>query len=198
MKTKGVPPRVEYVLEAQALKEARDDPRWRRSSPEILLHDGPECKRQDRAGRCGEQRAASPAAIFPGAGAARGAGSSGGLRFLAGLSRGGGTRGETVGARASAAGESHRFGQAEERPGRFPDPGASAALRSAAGVVEGGPGDASAAPASAAAGHAGAAAHALEEPGARGAASAGAALAGDRPVRAKGATVAGHGEPAGA
>src|SRR5947208_12733650 len=37
---KSVPPRVEYVLEAQALKEAHDDPRWRRSSPEILLHDG--------------------------------------------------------------------------------------------------------------------------------------------------------------
>src|SRR5271166_3569741 len=33
---KGVPPRVEYVLEAQALKEARDDPRRRRSSPEIF------------------------------------------------------------------------------------------------------------------------------------------------------------------
>jgi len=28
---KGVPPRVEYVLEAQALKKERDDPRWRRS-----------------------------------------------------------------------------------------------------------------------------------------------------------------------
>jgi hypothetical protein len=37
---KGVPPRVEYVLEAQALKEARDDPHWSRSSPEILFHDG--------------------------------------------------------------------------------------------------------------------------------------------------------------
>src|SRR6185312_3978761 len=44
---KSVPPRVEYVLEAQALKEARDDPRWRRSSPEILLHDGVGSKRQD-------------------------------------------------------------------------------------------------------------------------------------------------------
>jgi len=38
---------VEYVLEAQALKEARDDPRRRRSSPEILLHDGAGGKRQD-------------------------------------------------------------------------------------------------------------------------------------------------------
>src|SRR5260370_39804240 len=49
---KSVPPRVEYVLEAQALKEARDDPRWRRSSPEILLHDGAGSKREDFTGGC--------------------------------------------------------------------------------------------------------------------------------------------------
>jgi hypothetical protein len=54
-KEKGVPPRVEYVLEAQALKEARDDPRWRRSSPEILLHDGVGSKRQDAAGGSGDE-----------------------------------------------------------------------------------------------------------------------------------------------
>ena len=51
---KGVPPRVEYVLEAQALKEARDDPRWRRSSPEILLHDGAGSKRENCAGGAGD------------------------------------------------------------------------------------------------------------------------------------------------
>ena len=33
---KGVPPRVEYVLEAQALKEARDDPRWRRDGEKYI------------------------------------------------------------------------------------------------------------------------------------------------------------------
>src|SRR4026208_2185744 len=65
MKTrKGVPPRVEYVLEAQALKEARDDPRWRRSSPEILLHDGVGSKRQDSAGGDSDQREAGTAAFF--------------------------------------------------------------------------------------------------------------------------------------
>src|SRR5260370_11544358 len=53
---KGVPPRVEYVLEAQALKEARDDPRWRRSSPEILLHDGAGSKGEDCTGGCGGAR----------------------------------------------------------------------------------------------------------------------------------------------
>src|SRR5437879_5088740 len=52
---KGVPPRVEYVLEAQALKEARDDPRWRRSSPEILLHDGFGSKRQNRTEWYGDE-----------------------------------------------------------------------------------------------------------------------------------------------
>src|ERR1017187_4063430 len=61
---KGVPPRVEYVLEAQALKEARDDPRWRRSSPEILLHDGAGSKRQDCTGGTGDQREAGTAAVF--------------------------------------------------------------------------------------------------------------------------------------
>jgi hypothetical protein len=62
---KGVPPRVEYVLEAQALKEARDDPRWRRSSPEILLHDGVGSKREDVAGGAGDEREAGVAEVFP-------------------------------------------------------------------------------------------------------------------------------------
>jgi hypothetical protein len=53
---KDVPPRVEYVLEAQARKEARDDPRRRKSSPEILLHDGAGGKRQDFTGGCGRTR----------------------------------------------------------------------------------------------------------------------------------------------
>jgi hypothetical protein len=61
---KGVPPRVEYVLEAQALKEARDDPRWRRSSPEILLHDGVGSKRQSGAGGSGHQRARRATEVF--------------------------------------------------------------------------------------------------------------------------------------
>jgi transposase len=64
MKTKSVPPRVEYVLEAQALKEARDDPRWSRSSPEILLHDGAGSKRENRTGRAGDEREAGAAQVF--------------------------------------------------------------------------------------------------------------------------------------
>src|SRR5271167_2646964 len=65
MKTKkGVPPRVEYVLEAQALKEARDDPRRRRSSPEILLHDGAGSKREDDPSRAGDERQAGAAQVF--------------------------------------------------------------------------------------------------------------------------------------
>ena len=50
-----------YVLEAQALKEVRDDPRRSRSSPAILLHDGGGRKRKNlqagpvtnEGGRCG-------------------------------------------------------------------------------------------------------------------------------------------------
>src|SRR5436309_12088152 len=61
---KGVPPRVEYVLEAQALKEARDDPRWRRSSPEILLHNRDGSKRQDCAGGSGDERETGAAQVF--------------------------------------------------------------------------------------------------------------------------------------
>src|SRR5208282_1725671 len=72
---KGVPPRVEYVLEAQALKEARDDPRRRRSSPEILLHDGFGSKREDFTGGAGDEREAGAAAIFS---AVSRAGSAGG------------------------------------------------------------------------------------------------------------------------
>src|SRR5271163_1378080 len=60
---KGVPPRVEYVLEAQALKEARDDPRWRRSSPEMLLHDSVERKRQNDGGGPGDEREAGAAQV---------------------------------------------------------------------------------------------------------------------------------------
>src|SRR5947209_5944677 len=74
-KEKGVPPRVEYVLEAQALKEARDDPRWRRSSPEILLHDGAGSKREDCTGGSGDEREADFAEVFS---AVSWAGSAGG------------------------------------------------------------------------------------------------------------------------
>ena len=52
------------MLEAQALKEARDDPRWRRSSPEILLHDGDGSKRQNRPERAGDQRKAGLTEVF--------------------------------------------------------------------------------------------------------------------------------------
>src|SRR5205807_7728159 len=163
MKTKGVPPRVEYVLEAQALKEARDDPRWRRSSPEILLHDGFGSKRQDHTGGAGDEREAGAAQVFSAVSRAGGAGGGGSLRFLAGVSRGSGTGGEAVGAGASAAGEGDCLGQAEERPGGFGNVGTVAALRSAAGIVEGGPGDTGAAAAGAVAGDTGAASDAAEE-----------------------------------
>src|SRR5271169_741962 len=109
MKTrKSVPPRVEYVLEAQALKEARDDPRWRRSSPEILLHDGAGNKRQDFAGGAGDQREAGAAPVFSAVSGERSVSGGGGVRFLAGVSRSGGAGGDAVGAGASAAGESDR------------------------------------------------------------------------------------------
>src|SRR5579863_788795 len=180
---KGVPPRVEYVLEAQALKEARDDPRWRRSSPEILLHDGVGSKREDFTGGAGEQREAGAAEVFPAVSGEGRAGSGGGMRVLAGVSRGGGAGGETAGAGASAAGEGDCVGEVEERSGGLGDAGAFAALRFVAGVVEGGPGDAGAAAAGAVAGDAGTASDAVEEPGACGVASAGAAFAGDRFIR---------------
>src|SRR5271163_3384817 len=111
MKTKkGVPPRVEYVLEAQALKEARDDPRRRRSSPEILLHDGVGSKREDFAGGAGDQREAGAAQVFPAVSREGSAGGGGGVRLLAGVSRGGGTGGGAAGAGASAAGEGDSVG----------------------------------------------------------------------------------------
>ncbi len=119
------------------------------------------------------------AEVFPVVSRAGGAGGGGGLRVLAGVSRGGGAGGAAVGAGASAAGEGDRFGEVEERSGGLRDAGAFVALRFAARVVEGGPGDAGAAAAGTVADNAGAAADAAEEPGARGAASAGAALAGD-------------------
>src|SRR5678815_5379000 len=101
MKTrKGVPPRVEYVLEAQALKEARDDPRWRRSSPEILLHDGVGSKRQDSAGGDSDQREAGTAAVFSAVSGEGSTGGGGGVRRLAGVPRSGGTGSEAVGAGA--------------------------------------------------------------------------------------------------
>src|SRR5207249_4522888 len=68
---KSVPPRVEYVLEAQALKEAHDDPRWRRSSPEILLHDGVRNKREVIAIGGRKQRAVSTEALLFGSFAAK-------------------------------------------------------------------------------------------------------------------------------
>src|SRR6185437_512158 len=111
---KGVPPRVEYVLEAQALKEARDDPRWRRSSPEILLHDRAGSKRQDDAGGAGGEREAGPAALLSAVSGTGSAGGGGCLRLLAGVSRGGRAGSEAAGAGASAASESHCLGQAEE------------------------------------------------------------------------------------
>src|SRR5437016_8248500 len=82
MKTKGVPARVEYVLEAQALKEARDDPRRRRSSPEILLHDGDGSKRENFAGGAGEQPEAGAAQVFSAVSRERSAGGGGGVRLL--------------------------------------------------------------------------------------------------------------------
>ena len=193
-----MPPRVEYVLEAQALKEARDDPRRSRSSSEILLHDGAGCKRQDLAGGAGDEREGGVAEVFPAVSRAGGAGGGGGLRILAGVSGGGGAGGETVGAGASAAGEGDRVGEVEERPGGFGDAGAFVALRFVAGVVEGGPGDAGATAAGTVADNAGAAADAAEKPGARGAAPAGAALAGDGFIWQTRAIVAGGGETAGA
>src|SRR5258708_7677722 len=195
---KGVPPRVEYVLEAQALKEARDDPRWRRSSPEILLHDGFGSKREDDPGGAGDEREAGAAQVFSAVSRQRRAGGGGGVRLLAGVSRGGGTGGEAVGAGASAAGEGDCLGETEERSGGLGDAGAFAALRFVAGVVEGGPGDAGAAATGALAGDAGAAANAAEEPGTRGAASAGTALSGDGFVWQAWAALAGRGEVAGA
>src|SRR6476661_4975276 len=141
MKTrKSVPPRVEYVLEAQALKEARDDPHWRRSSPEILLHDGVGSKRQDSAGGGSDQREAGAAAVFSAVSGEGSTGGSGGMRLLAGVSRSGGTGSEAVGVGASAAGQGDRQCQAEERPGGLGHAGALVALRLVAGVVEGGPG----------------------------------------------------------
>src|SRR6266446_590061 len=196
-KEKGVPPRVEYVLEAQALKEARDDPRWRRSSPEILLHDGAGSKREDCTGGSGDEREADFAEVFSAVSWAGSAGGGGGVRLLAGVSRSGGTGSEAAGAGASAAGEGDCLGRAEERPGGFRDAGAFAALRLVAGVVEGGPGDAGAAAAGAVAGDAGAASDAAEEPGARGAASAGAAFAGDGFIWQAGTAVAGGVEATG-
>src|SRR5216110_338203 len=136
---KSVPPRVEYVLEAQALKEAHDDPRWRRSSPEILLHDGVRNKREVIAIGGRKQRAVSTEALLSAVSRPSGGGSGRGLRFLAGVSRSG----------ATAASKGDCFGQVEERPGRFGDAGAFAALRFIAGIMEGGPGHAGAAAASA-------------------------------------------------
>src|SRR5580693_4283700 len=102
MKTKkGVPPRVGYVLEAQALKEARDDPRWRRSSPEILLHDGAGSKRQNVTGGASEGRKAGAAQVFSAVSRPGSAGGGGGVRLLAGVSRGGGAGGDAAGASAS-------------------------------------------------------------------------------------------------
>jgi len=186
------------VLEAQALKEARDDPRWRRSSPEILLHDGDGSKRKNRTGGSGDEREAGVAQVFPAVSRQGSAGSGGSVRLLAGVSRGSGAGGRAVGASASAAGEGDRFGQTEERPSGLGDAGAFIAMRLVAGVVEGGPGDAGAAAAGAIAHDAGAAADAVEKPGARGAASAGAAFSGDGFVRQARAVVAGGSEIAGA
>src|ERR1700731_4372445 len=146
---KGVPPRVEYVLEAQALKEARDDPRWRRSSPGILLHDGFGSKRENDPGGAGDEREAGAAQVFSAVSGEGGAGGGGGVRVLAGISRSGGTGGKAVGVGASAAGEGDCLGEAEERSGGLSDAGAFVALRFVAGVVEGGPGDAGAAAAGA-------------------------------------------------
>jgi len=178
------------VLEAQALKEARDDPRWRRSSPEILLHDGAGSKREDFAGGAGDEREAGAAELFSAVSGEGRAGGGGGVRLLAGVSRGGGAGGDAVGAGASAAGEGDCVGEAEERPGGFGNAGAFAALRFVAGVVEGGPGDAGAAAAGAVAGDAGAASDATEEPGACGVASAGAAISGDGFIWQAGTVVA--------
>ena len=130
---KGVPPRVEYVLEAQALKEARDDPRRRRSSPEILLHDGAGSKRENRTERAGDEREGGVAAVFSAVSREGSAGGGGGVRVLAGVSGGGGAGSEAVGAGASAAGEGDCVGQVEERPGGFGNAGAFAALRFVAG-----------------------------------------------------------------
>ena len=200
MKSKeGVPPRVGYVLEAQALKEARDDPRWRRSSSEILLHDGAGGKRQNGAGGAGEQRDAGAAASI--------SGSFGGKAVQVAVEACGFwpafrevvepevkrlvlVHPQRVKAIASAKLKNDRVDSATLahllRCDLLPESWMAdretqarrQQVRLRATLVR--------------------QRTRLEEPGARGAASAGAALAGDRSVRASGAAVAGHGEAAGA
>src|SRR5438046_9916180 len=125
---KSVPPRVEYVLEAQALKEAHDDPRWRRSSPEILLHDGVRNKREVIAIGGRKQRAVSTEALLSAVSRPSGGGSGRGLRFLAGVSRSGGTGSEAPGDGASAESKVDCIGQVAVRTGSFDDDGAFAGL----------------------------------------------------------------------
>jgi hypothetical protein len=79
---KGVPPRVEYVLEAQALKEARNDPHWSRYSPSILFHDDVGSKRENRTERAGDEREAGATPVFPAVSRERSAGGGGSVRLF--------------------------------------------------------------------------------------------------------------------
>src|SRR5579862_1289268 len=72
------------VLEAQTLKEARDDPRRSGPTPGILLHDGAGFNRTFFESGAGDQRTEGPAPLVAGIFRA-GGGGGGSLQFLAGL-----------------------------------------------------------------------------------------------------------------
>ena len=74
------------MLEAQTLKEARNDPRRSGPSPGILLHDGARFNGTIFESRAGGQRASGLAAVAARIFRTRGGG-GGGLQFLAGLQR---------------------------------------------------------------------------------------------------------------
>ena len=87
-----------------------------------------EAKRENRTGRCGDEREAGAAKVFSTVSREGRAGGGGGVRVLAGVSRGGGAGGDAAGAGASAAGEGDCVGEAEERSSGLGDAGAFAAL----------------------------------------------------------------------
>ena len=174
------------VLEAQTLKEARDDPRWSRSSPEILLHDGAGCNRTIFEGGAGDQTSRVALRrwlrrIFRAGARWRWRRAVSGRRSKRRLRR---KSSDSFG--ASAAGESDCFGEVEERPSGFGDAGAFVALRSVAGGLDGGSGDAGAEAAGAAADFAGAASCGAEEPSSCRLASTRATPRVERCVRQKG------------
>src|SRR5690348_4072663 len=199
MKTKGENRRASkgtIVLEAQTLKEARDDPRRSGPAPAILLHDGSRCNGAVVEARAGGERGASAATMAARVRRAADDG-SGSMQFLAGFQRRCSGTGPNASAGASAAGKSDRVGEVEERPSGFGDAGASIALRSVGGSMDGGWRDAREAAADAVADLAGATPGVTKEPGARDPASARAAGTGERRVRQEGASVAQTGETAG-